>query len=105
MNSAACCASANCRALSASRRSRARRSPSSPVSRINVKVSGTNPNSCCDIGKRRLFRFMGLSEITKRAETGMVRLANDDMVKHFDFQKLTGADEVAGHFDVSFGRG
>jgi hypothetical protein len=72
---------------------------------MRVNVSGTKANSCCGIGKRRLFRFMGLSEITKRTETGMVRLADDDMVKHFDFQKLTGANKVAGHFDVCFGRG
>jgi hypothetical protein len=48
---------------------------------------------------------MGLSEITKFAETGAIRLANNDMVKQFDFQKLTGANKVTGHFDVGFRRG
>jgi hypothetical protein len=70
-----------------------------------ANVSGTKPNSCRGIGGRRRFCFMGLSEITKRAETAMVRLANDNMVKHLNFQKLTGANKVTGHFDVSFRRG
>jgi hypothetical protein len=33
----------------------------------------------------------------------MVRIADDDMVEHFDLKELPRADKVAGHFDVSFG--
>ena len=35
----------------------------------------------------------------------MAGVANHYMVKHFDFQKLPGADEVAGNLDVGFARG
>ncbi len=34
----------------------------------------------------------------------MIGIANDDVVEDFDFEKLAGSDEVAGDFDVSFGR-
>ena len=30
----------------------------------------------------------------------MVGIADDDVVEDFDFEKLTGSDEVAGDFDV-----
>ena len=35
----------------------------------------------------------------------MVGIANDDVVEDFDFQKLTGSDEVASDFDVGLRRG
>ena len=35
----------------------------------------------------------------------MAGVANHYMVEHFDLQKLTGADEVAGDLDVGFARG
>lgn len=34
----------------------------------------------------------------------MVGISNYDMVEDFDFEKLTGSDEVAGDFDVRFRR-
>ena len=46
---------------------------------------------------------MGLSEITKFAERGMVWVAQNYVVMHFDFKKLSGAYEVACHLNVSFG--
>jgi hypothetical protein len=35
---------------------------------------------------------MGLGKISKGSKAGMVRLADYNMVKHFDFQKLTCPD-------------
>ena len=34
----------------------------------------------------------------------MIGIANDDVVEDFDFEKLTGPDEVAGDFNVRFRR-
>ena len=34
----------------------------------------------------------------------MVGISNYNVVENFDFKKLTGSDEVAGDFDVRFGR-
>ena len=34
----------------------------------------------------------------------MARITNDNVVENFDFEKLTGSDEVAGDFDVRFRR-
>jgi hypothetical protein len=34
----------------------------------------------------------------------MVRIADDDVVEDFDFEKLTRSDEVAGDVDVSLRR-
>ncbi len=34
----------------------------------------------------------------------MVRISHDDVIEDFDFQKLTGSDEVASNLDVRFGR-
>jgi hypothetical protein len=59
MNKADWAASTKRRARSASSRSRERRSPSSPASEIRLNAFGAKPNSCCGIGKRRLFRFIG----------------------------------------------
>ena len=42
--------------------------------------------------------------ITKLAQRTMIRVAHDDVVQHFDLEKLACADEVAGHFDVGFRR-
>jgi len=33
----------------------------------------------------------------------MIRVSNDDMIENFDFQKLTGSNEIASDFDVRFG--
>jgi len=33
----------------------------------------------------------------------VIRVADDHMVEHFDFEELTHPDEVSGHFDVCFG--
>ena len=43
--------------------------------------------------------------ITKTAKTVMVRIAHDDVVEDFDFEKLAGSDEIASNLDVRFGRG
>lgn len=32
----------------------------------------------------------------------MIGIANDDVVENFDFEKLTGSNEVLGDFDVRF---
>ena len=32
----------------------------------------------------------------------MARIANNDMIKHFDFKKLARTDEIAGYFNVGF---
>ena len=34
----------------------------------------------------------------------MVRIAQNNMVEHFNFEKLSGAYQVARHFNVGFGR-
>ena len=34
----------------------------------------------------------------------MVGIADDDVVEDFDFEKLAGSNEIAGDFDVCFGR-
>jgi len=44
-------------------------------------------------------------EITQGSQRLMARIANDDVVENFDFQKLTRSNEVTGDFDVGFGRG
>ena len=41
-------------------------------------------------------------EVAKASEAGMAGIAQDHMVKDFDFQKLPGADEVAGYLDIRF---
>jgi hypothetical protein len=41
-------------------------------------------------------------EIPKLAQGFVVGLPNDDVVEDFDFQKLSGTDEVASDFDVRF---
>jgi len=32
----------------------------------------------------------------------MIWVSNDDVVEDFDFEKLTGSNEVSGNFDVRF---
>ena len=32
----------------------------------------------------------------------MIRVTHDDVVQHFDLERLTRADEISGHFDVGF---
>ena len=54
-------------------------------------------------------RFLGnrhrlVIEETKTAKTGMIWISNDDVVEDFDFEKLTGSNEVTGDFDVRFRR-
>ncbi len=54
-------------------------------------------------------RFLGNRDrlavkIAKTAKTGMVGVADDDVVENFDFEKLTGSNEVTGDFDVRFRR-
>jgi hypothetical protein len=34
----------------------------------------------------------------------MIRIADDHVVKHLDFQELTRADKIAGNFDISLRR-
>ena len=35
----------------------------------------------------------------------MIGVTNYNMIEEFDLEQLPGPDEVAGDFDVSFGRG
>jgi hypothetical protein len=32
----------------------------------------------------------------------MIWISNDDVVENFDFEKLTGSNEITGDFDVRF---
>ena len=43
-------------------------------------------------------------KISKTAKTGVVWVANDDVIENFDFEKLTSSNEITGDFDVSLGR-
>jgi hypothetical protein len=43
-------------------------------------------------------------EVSGLAQAGVIRFADDDVIEDFDFQRLTGADEVASYFDVGFAR-
>ena len=52
-------------------------------------------------------RFLGSRdrsaiEEAKTAKTGMSWVSNHDVVENFDFEKLTGSNEVTGDFDVRF---
>ena len=44
-----------------------------------------------------------LIEIAKGAKRGMIRVAHNDMVKDFDFEKLASADQVARDLYVCLG--
>src|ERR1035437_1500089 len=41
-------------------------------------------------------------EVAQFSKATVFRIARYHMVEHLDFEKLTGPDEVAGHFDVRF---
>ncbi|MPM99071.1 hypothetical protein SDC9_146261 [bioreactor metagenome] len=48
--------------------------------------------------------LLGLAkEIAKTAKTGVVGVANYDVIENFDFEKLTRSNEVTGDFDVGLG--
>ena len=70
----------------------------SPVRSRNEYLKGRQikPKSSVWLGLFKcfvvLFVFIGLGKISKFAETGMVRLADNNVVKNFDFQKLPGTD-------------
>ena len=42
-------------------------------------------------------------KISKTAKTGVVGVANDDVIENFDFEKLARSNEVTGDFDVRLG--
>ena len=68
-------------------------------------VSQTIPKNSVwflSVGIRLVCRIKISIEVAKRAETGKIRAADDDMVEDFNFKELTGADEVAGNFYVGF---
>jgi len=44
-------------------------------------------------------------KIAKLAQAHVVGSTHDNVVEHFDFHKLSGADQVACHFNVSLRRG
>ena len=46
--------------------------------------------------------YPALQKISQLSQRTMVRIANDDMIEHFDFKELPYPDKVTGHFDVSF---
>ncbi len=41
-------------------------------------------------------------EISKTAKTGMIWVSNYDVVENFNFEKLTGSNEIAGDFYIGF---
>ena len=43
-------------------------------------------------------------KISQIAKTGMVGIANNDVVEDFDFKKLAGSNKVASNLDVRFRR-
>ncbi len=47
---------------------------------------------------------IGLIKLTCRPERRVAGISDDDVVEDFDFEKLTGSNEVAGNFDVRFRR-
>src|SRR5438445_11426392 len=48
--------------------------------------------------------YQMLQKMAKRAQGCMAGISHDDVVENFDFQKLTGSNEVASDLDVRFGR-
>src|SRR5687767_760122 len=42
-------------------------------------------------------------EIAKTSKTGVGRVSDDDVIEDFDFEKLTGSNEVPSNFDVRLG--
>ena len=42
-------------------------------------------------------------KISKTAKTGVVWVANDDVIENFDFEKLARSNEVTGDLDVGLG--
>ena len=42
-------------------------------------------------------------KISKTAKTGVVWVANDDVIENFDFEKLARSNEVTSNFDVGLG--
>ncbi len=53
--------------------------------------------------KRFLFHGWLGGEVAKLAQRGLFRVAHDDMIEQFDFEQLSGAEQVARDFDISFG--
>jgi hypothetical protein len=47
-------------------------------------------------------RSVNCKKIAKTAKTGMIWISDDDVVENFDFEKLTGSNEVTGDFYVRF---
>jgi hypothetical protein len=43
-------------------------------------------------------------EKAKTAKTAVAGVSHDDVVKDFDFKKLSCSDQIASDFDVGFGR-
>ena len=41
--------------------------------------------------------------MAKGTKTGVAGIAHDDVVENFDFEKLSGSNEVASDFDVRLG--
>ena len=42
-------------------------------------------------------------KISQAAKAAVIGSPDDDVIENFNFQKLTGSDEVAGDFDVCLG--
>jgi len=47
--------------------------------------------------------YQMLQKISKISETGVGRMSDNNVVENFDFQKLSGSNEVASDFDVRLG--
>ena len=41
-------------------------------------------------------------KITQGSKTGVGRMPDDDVIEHFDFEKLASSNEVTSDFDVGF---
>jgi hypothetical protein len=48
--------------------------------------------------------YRGLQKIAKTSMTGVIGMSHDDLIEHFDFQKLTRSNQVTSDFDVRLGR-
>jgi hypothetical protein len=62
-----------------------------------LPVNGEDKNGLRFFGSR-----LRLEEIAQTAKTGMIWMAEHDVVENFDFEKLTSSNEVTGDFYIGF---
>ena len=51
----------------------------------------------------RTRHYQSHGKMAKRTQGCMAGIAHDDVVENFDFEKLSGSNEVASDFDVRLG--